>query len=176
LSDTSPTLTVRMLFNALHSEWRLLCNSEVHALCVVAAEGLSVASVARYLSSPGASVVSVVSPPTSIARVVMPSPVAPQTVGSNWPRQKVARLPGAKPPCGRIPTGERNLLNSSHFRFRARHSTTLQCMRLVDHMTLNFNNNICLQLRYSWISKKPLTLHGTLACSISYLNYNFRPV
>jgi hypothetical protein len=27
-------------------------------------------------------------------------------------------------------TGERNLLNASQFAFRARHSTTLQCMRL----------------------------------------------
>jgi hypothetical protein len=33
-----------------------------------------------------------------------------------------------------------------------------------------------LWLWYSWISKKPLTLHDNLACSTSYLNYNFRPV
>jgi hypothetical protein len=26
------------------------------------------------------------------------------------------------------------------FGFRSRHSTTLQCMRLADHVTLNFNN------------------------------------
>jgi hypothetical protein len=32
-----------------------------------------------------------------------------------------------------------NLLNASQFGFRARHSTTLQCMRLMDHTTLNFN-------------------------------------
>jgi hypothetical protein len=36
--------------------------------------------------------------------------------------------------------GERNLLNASQFGFRARHSTTLQCMRLADHVTLHFNN------------------------------------
>jgi hypothetical protein len=38
--------------------------------------------------------------------------------------------------------GEQNLLNASHFGFRARHSTTLQCMKLADHVTLNFNNNM----------------------------------
>ena len=33
---------------------------------------------------------------------------------------------------------EKNLLNTSQFGF---HSTTLQCMRLMGHVTLNFNNN-----------------------------------
>jgi hypothetical protein len=37
---------------------------------------------------------------------------------------------------------ERGLLNTSQFGFRARHSTTLQCMRLADHVTLNFNNKM----------------------------------
>jgi hypothetical protein len=37
---------------------------------------------------------------------------------------------------------EGNLLNASQFGFRARHSTTLQCMRLADHVTLHFNNNM----------------------------------
>jgi hypothetical protein len=40
------------------------------------------------------------------------------------------------------PIGERNLLNASQFGFRARHSTTLQCMRLADHVTLHFNDNL----------------------------------
>jgi hypothetical protein len=39
-------------------------------------------------------------------------------------------------------TEERGLLNASQFGFRARHSTTPHCMRLTDHITLNFNNNI----------------------------------
>jgi hypothetical protein len=37
---------------------------------------------------------------------------------------------------------ERDLLNASQFGFPARHSKTLQCMRLTDHVTLNFNNNM----------------------------------
>jgi hypothetical protein len=37
---------------------------------------------------------------------------------------------------------KRNLLNASQFGFRARHSTTFQCMRLADHVTLHFNNNM----------------------------------
>jgi hypothetical protein len=38
--------------------------------------------------------------------------------------------------------GERGLLNENQFGFRACHSTTLQCMRLTDHVILNFNNNL----------------------------------
>jgi hypothetical protein len=37
---------------------------------------------------------------------------------------------------------ERNSLTASQFGFHARHSTTLQCMRLTDHVSLNFNNNM----------------------------------
>jgi hypothetical protein len=37
---------------------------------------------------------------------------------------------------------ESGLLNASQFGFRASHSMTLQCMRLTDHVTLNFNNNM----------------------------------
>jgi hypothetical protein len=43
---------------------------------------------------------------------------------------------------------QKRLLNASQFGFRARHSRTLQCMRLTDHVTLNFNNNVS-QLLYS---------------------------
>jgi hypothetical protein len=34
---------------------------------------------------------------------------------------------------------ERGLLNRSQFDFCAHHSMTLQCMGLIDHVTLNFN-------------------------------------
>jgi hypothetical protein len=37
---------------------------------------------------------------------------------------------------------ERGLLNTSQFGFRARPNTTLHCMRLTDHVTLNFNNKM----------------------------------
>jgi hypothetical protein len=37
---------------------------------------------------------------------------------------------------------ERGLLNASQFRFCINHSTTLQSMRLTDHVTLNSNNKI----------------------------------
>jgi hypothetical protein len=63
----------------------------------------------------------------------------------------------------------RNWLNASQFDFRARHSTTLQCMRLADHMTLNFNNKLSTAAVFLDI-EKPLTLYGIPACSISYLN------
>jgi len=33
---------------------------------------------------------------------------------------------------------------------------------------------VALAAGYSWISKKPLIPHGTLACYTSYRNYNFR--
>jgi hypothetical protein len=40
--------------------------------------------------------------------------------------------------------GENNLLNASQFGFRARHSATLQCMRLADHVTPLFADDTCL--------------------------------
>jgi hypothetical protein len=70
---------------------------------------------------------------------------------------------------------ERTLLNASQFGFRARHINTLQCMRIADHVTPHFNNNMSTASILSDI-EKPLKLHGNLACSTSYRNYNFRPV
>jgi hypothetical protein len=37
---------------------------------------------------------------------------------------------------------KRGLLNAGQFGFPARYSMTLQCMRLKDHVTLNFNNRM----------------------------------
>jgi hypothetical protein len=39
-------------------------------------------------------------------------------------------------------TEESNILIASQFGFRADNNMTLQCMRLTDHVTLNFNNNM----------------------------------
>jgi hypothetical protein len=48
---------------------------------------------------------------------------------------------------------ERCLLNASQFGFHACHSTTLQCMRLTDHMTLNFNNKVSTAVVFLDIEK-----------------------
>jgi hypothetical protein len=48
---------------------------------------------------------------------------------------------------------ERGLLNTSQFGFRARHSTTLQCMRLTNHVTLNFGNKISTAVVFLDIEK-----------------------
>jgi hypothetical protein len=37
---------------------------------------------------------------------------------------------------------DKGLLNANQFEFRAHHSTTLYCMRLTDHVALNFNNKM----------------------------------
>jgi hypothetical protein len=49
--------------------------------------------------------------------------------------------------------GERSLINASQFGFRARHSTTLQCMRLADQVNLHFNNNISMDAVFLDIEK-----------------------
>jgi hypothetical protein len=41
-------------------------------------------------------------------------------------------------------TEKRRLLNASQFGFCACHSMTLQCMGLLDHTTLNFNNKMSM--------------------------------
>jgi hypothetical protein len=45
-------------------------------------------------------------------------------------------------PSRRWTAQEGSLLNANQFVFRARHSTTLQCIRLTQHVTLNLNNNL----------------------------------
>jgi hypothetical protein len=48
---------------------------------------------------------------------------------------------------------ERGLLNANQFVFHARHSTTHQCMRLTNHVTLIFNNNMSTAAVFSDIEK-----------------------
>jgi hypothetical protein len=57
------------------------------------------------------------------------------------------------------------------FGFRARQSTTLQCMRLADHVILNFNNKIFTAAVFLDIEKA-----FDKACCISYQNWNFLTV
>jgi hypothetical protein len=48
---------------------------------------------------------------------------------------------------------ENDLLNSSHFDFSARQTTTLQCMRLTNHVTLNSSNNMSTAAVFLGIEK-----------------------
>jgi hypothetical protein len=47
----------------------------------------------------------------------------------------------------------RGLHNASQFGFCAHHSMTLLCMRLTDHVTLNFNNNMLMAVVFLDIEK-----------------------
>jgi hypothetical protein len=70
---------------------------------------------------------------------------------------------------------ERNLLNASQFRFRARHSTTLQCMRVTDHVSLNFNNNMSTAAVFLDIEKAFDTIwHPGLLYKLSELQFPIR--
>jgi hypothetical protein len=65
---------------------------------------------------------------------------------------------------------ERGLLNASQFGFRARHSTVIQCMRLTDHLTLYFNNNMLTAAVLRDIEKAfDTTWHLGLLCKLSEL-------
>ncbi|PNF22596.1 hypothetical protein B7P43_G12673 [Cryptotermes secundus] len=67
---------------------------------------------------------------------------------------------------------ERDLLNASQFGFRARHSTTLQCMRLADHVTLNFNNKMSTAAVFLDIEKAfDTTWHSGLLFKLSKLEF-----
>jgi hypothetical protein len=69
--------------------------------------------------------------------------------------------------------GERNLLNVSQFGFRARHSTTLQSMRLADHLTLNFKNNMSTVAVFLDIEKAfDITWHPGLLYKLSKLQFS----
>jgi hypothetical protein len=46
-----------------------------------------------------------------------------------------------------------SILNVCQFDFCACHSMTLQCMRLIDYVTLNFNNNMFMAAVFLAIKK-----------------------
>jgi hypothetical protein len=75
---------------------------------------------------------------------------------------------------------ERGLLNPSQSGFRAYHSTTLQCMRLTDHVTLNFNNNMSTAAVISDIEKAIDTAwHPGLLYKLPQLKFSaslFKPI
>jgi hypothetical protein len=65
---------------------------------------------------------------------------------------------------------ERGLLKASQFCFRARHSTTLQCMSLTDHVTFSFNNKMFTVAMFLDIEKASDTArHSGSLCKLSKL-------
>jgi hypothetical protein len=69
--------------------------------------------------------------------------------------------------------GEKNLLNASQFGFRARHSTTLQYLRLADHVTLHFNNNMSTAAVFLDIEKAfDTTWHPRLLYKLAKLQFS----
>jgi hypothetical protein len=68
---------------------------------------------------------------------------------------------------------ERGLLTASQFGFRARHGTTLQCMRLTDSMTLNSNNNMSTAtVFYDTGNAVDRTWNLGLLCTLSDLKFS----
>jgi hypothetical protein len=59
----------------------------------------------------------------------------------------------------------KGLLNAGQFDFRAPHSTTLQCKRLMDRVTFNFNNELSTVEVFLDI-EEALIAYGTLDCFI----------
>jgi hypothetical protein len=67
---------------------------------------------------------------------------------------------------------EKGLLNAS-FGFRARHSTTLQLMRLTDHVTFNFNNKMSTAVVFLDIKKAfDTTWHSGLLYKLSKFEFS----
>jgi hypothetical protein len=67
----------------------------------------------------------------------------------------------------------RNLHNANQFGFRKCYSTTLQCMRLADHMTLNFNNKMSTAAVFLDIGKAfNTTWHHGLLHKLSKLQFS----
>jgi hypothetical protein len=68
---------------------------------------------------------------------------------------------------------ERGLLNANQFVFHARHSTTLQCMRLTDHVTPIFNNKMSTAAVFLGIEKAfDITWHPGLLYKLSKLEFS----
>jgi hypothetical protein len=70
---------------------------------------------------------------------------------------------------------ESHLLNASQFGFRAGHSSTLQCMRLADYVTLSFSNKMSTAAVFLDIEKaSDTTWHPGLLYKLSKLNFSTR--
>jgi hypothetical protein len=68
---------------------------------------------------------------------------------------------------------ERGLPNASQFYFRARHSTTLECVKLADHVTLNFNNRVSMAAVSLDVEKAfDTTWHSGLLYKLSELEFS----
>jgi hypothetical protein len=71
-------------------------------------------------------------------------------------------------------TEKNNIVNLCQFCLCACHSTTLQCMRLTDHVTLNFNNNMSMAAVFLDIKKASDTkLHPGLLYKLPELHLLF---
>jgi hypothetical protein len=67
---------------------------------------------------------------------------------------------------------EKSLLNANQLGFRANHSTTLHCMRLIDHITLNVNNKMSTAAVFLYIEKALDTLlHPGLVYKLSAMEF-----
>jgi hypothetical protein len=65
---------------------------------------------------------------------------------------------------------ERSIFNAGQIGFRARHSTILQCVRIKEHLTLNFYNNMSMAAVFWDIEKTfDTTWHAGLLCNLSEL-------
>jgi hypothetical protein len=67
---------------------------------------------------------------------------------------------------------EKYLLNAGQFGFRACHSTTLQCMRLTDHVPLNFNNMSTAAVFLDIEKAFDTTWHNGLLYKLSKMNFS----
>jgi hypothetical protein len=69
-------------------------------------------------------------------------------------------------------TEENNILNPCQFGFRTRHRTTLQFVRLTDHVTLNFNNMFTAAVFLDTAKAFDTTWHPSLLYELSELHFS----